>query len=94
MQNLDISEGINSPKYFDCNILKCDVVDCSPLEKVEGLMDVKDGVIASLEEVSVGPEHGSSMEVDKDDFDRLRIIVMDSLEELGKYQKENEVLKQ
>ena len=39
-------------------------------------------------------ESGSSMEVDKDSFYHLRGKVMDSLEELEKYQKEIVVLKQ
>lgn len=68
-------------------------VDFSPLEKVEGLMDVKERVIVELEEVGMGPEYGSSMEVDIDAFDQLGRIVMGALEELKKYQKENEVLK-
>lgn len=42
----------------------------------------------------MGPEYGSSMEVNKDAFDHLGRRVMDALEELEKYQKENVALKQ
>jgi len=94
MQYLDISGGMNSPKHSDCNISKCDVAYCSPLNKVEDLMDIKDGVIVALEEIGVGPEYGSSVEVYKDAFDRLGRIVMDSLQELERYQKENVALNQ
>ena len=86
MQDSIINEGKNPPKSFNC---------CNPkYDDEEDLSELKDEIIATLEELGMGPEYYSSIEVDKDAFNNLESRVMDVIEKLENYQKENGVLKQ
>jgi chromosome segregation ATPase len=58
------------------------------------VLKLKDKIIIALEEIRMGPDYYTIIEVDKDAFSNHESSVMDALEKLENYLKENGALKQ
>lgn len=58
------------------------------------MLKLKDEIIIDLEDIGMRPYYYPIIEVDKDAFSNLESSVMDALEKLENYLKENGALKQ